>query len=209
MGDLVDSERSPSVGALHEAFNAAVSSINHEEAAQLVSPLTITLGDEFQGLVSTLSAALHIVRKLRFELLSADVDCRFVVGLATIETPINRRQAWNMMGPGLATARAILNDKSGTSYYRFSLPDEPLFETMLNALGAGSSAIERAWTIRQRDDIIASLQGQNAAEIARRRNISAHSIYKVRSAGNMELYSMQWDAIDQALEHFDRQYGLT
>lgn len=209
MGDLINSEQSPSIASLHATFNAAVAEINRAEEARLLSPLTITLGDEFQGLPLSLSAALSMARALRFDMISHDIGCRFVIGLATIETQINRQKAWNMMGPGLADARAALNDKSGISHYRFSLPTDPIFESMLNALGAALSMIERGWTKRQREDITASLDGHSPAAIAQRRNVSAHSIYKVRSAGNMDLYQLQWDAIQKALAHLDRQNGLT
>ena len=53
MGDLVRSERAPAPEALHDAFNRAVAQENRRHADVIVSPLTITLGDEFQGLVAT------------------------------------------------------------------------------------------------------------------------------------------------------------
>jgi hypothetical protein len=74
---------------------------NAAHAGALASPLTITLGDEFQGLLHGLAQAVPVVRGLRLELMAAGVDCRFVIGQVEIRTPLNREKAWNMMGPGL------------------------------------------------------------------------------------------------------------
>src|SRR4051794_25517593 len=101
MGDLVRSGSASSIEELHAKFNGAVNQQNRIRRGSLVSPLTITLGDEFQGLSKTLVESLSIVRVLRLHLLARGVDCRFAIGLAQIQTPINVARAWNMMGPGL------------------------------------------------------------------------------------------------------------
>src|SRR5262245_52705684 len=120
MGDIVGSERAPSLKAVHSAFNKVVRKANDVHAEHIASPLTITLGDEFQGLLTGFAEAWDIAVALRLELLVAGIPCRFVVGVATLETPLNRKEAWNMMGSGLSAARDKLNDKRTRSAYRFS-----------------------------------------------------------------------------------------
>ncbi len=208
MGDLVRSGRAPVPEALHARFNAAVEACNAAHSDALASALTITLGDEFQGLARSLAQAVPLVRGLRLELMAAGIDCRFVIGQAEIRTPVNPDKAWNMMGPGLARAREKLNDKKAGVFYRFSLEDAPLTETLLDALGAGLSAIERGWTEQQRADIAALMAGVTAAELARRREVSVHSIYKVRGAGNHDAYVAQWRAVEAALVALDAGQGL-
>lgn len=203
MGDLVQSERFARMDLLHAAFNDAVQSQNRVHASALASPLTITLGDEFQGLATTLAQAVPIIRNLRFHLMADTIDCRFVVGQAEVRTEINPDRAWNMMGPGLARAREVLNEKSARTMYRFSLPGHPVLETLLDALGAGLTLIERGWTDQQRADIACLIAGQSPMDLARRRNVSVHSIYKVRSSGNFEAYMTQWGAISAALSAID------
>jgi hypothetical protein len=88
------------------------------------------------------------------------------------------------------------------------LPDEPHAEVLLDALGAGLTTIERRWTSQQLRDIKASLEGASPAEIARRRNVTAHTIYKVRTSGEFDTYLMQWSAIAEALKRLDERYGL-
>ncbi|KAK0348888.1 hypothetical protein LTR94_035341, partial [Friedmanniomyces endolithicus] len=102
MGDLVASEAATSRRALHRVFNAAIDEVNAAQRATLVSPLTITLGDEFQGLADTLADAIRIARRVRFALMAQDVACRVLVGEVAIDTPVNPERAWNMMGDGLS-----------------------------------------------------------------------------------------------------------
>lgn len=208
MGDLVRSESSLPFDLLHERFNKAVDDQNLAHTNAFISPMTITLGDEFQALVRSLDQAAVIARDLRLQLLADGIDCRFVMGLARIATPVNPEKAWNMMGPGLSRARDKLNEKKSNQFYRFSIPDAPIVELMLDALGAGLSATERDWTDQQREDISALISGISPKELARRRNVSVHSIYKVRSSGNFDTYLLQWHAIEEALILLDKQERL-
>lgn len=209
MGDLVRSESATAPEVLHHHFNRQIETANRENKDCLASPLTITLGDEFQGLVTSLTIAATLVRDLRLNLLRDGIECRFVIGLVEIRTPVNPDKAWNMMGPGLSRARDRLNEKSGTTHYRFSLPEAPLIETLLDALGAGLTAIESGWTDRQRDDIAAAIHNPSAKDIAKQRGVSIHNIYKIRSSGKYDAYRLQWQAISTALSSIDREKGLS
>lgn len=208
MGDLVASEQHEDPADLHAAFNAAIDRQNEAFGADIVSPLTITLGDEFQGLLGSLVAAAQAARDIRFELMRKNIDCRFVIGRVDLKTPINRERAWNMMGPGFSRARARLGEKRFLSRYRFSIEDDALLETMLEASGASLTAIEHDWSKAQRADIIELLNGASVADVARTRKVSVHNVYKVRNAGNFDLYVFQWQAIQKALAELDRRYEL-
>jgi len=50
---------------LHARFNAAIDWANRSGGAGVMSPLTITLGDEFQGVAATLQGGLQLIRGLR------------------------------------------------------------------------------------------------------------------------------------------------
>lgn len=208
MGDLVGSERHANPNNLHAQFNAAINRQNQALGADMVSPLTITLGDEFQGLLSSLVAAAQVAREIRFELMRENIDCRFVIGSIDLKTQINHERAWNMMGPGFASARERLGEKRSPSRYRFSIQQDELLETMLEASGASLTAIERSWSEAQRDSIIKLLGGESVAQIARARNVSVHNVYKVRRAGDFELYVIQWDAIHKVLTELDHRYEM-
>lgn len=207
MGDLVQSERSSALEQLHIQFNQSVDHQNATHIAKLASPLTITLGDEFQGLTKSLADAIPIIRDMRFQLMNHKIDCRFVIGSVELKTKLNPDKAWNMMGPGLSRAREKLDEKRPVSLYRFSIPQNLVIEKMLDALGAGLTVIERSWTEQQRKDIASLISGLTPTELAKRRNVSVHSIYKVRGSGDFDAYVIQWQAISEALASLDKQLG--
>lgn len=208
MGDLVSSEHTPSVLHLHQIFNAVIDDTNREEQLKLVSPLTITLGDEFQGLCANLSDGMKILRKLRAKMLLKNVECRFVLGVIGLETPVNKNRAWNMMGPGLANSRKRLADKRDSNAYRFVLPDQSIVEILMESVGAAISDIESGWTDRQRDTILSSTH-ESVVKLAKRLEMSPATYYKVRRAGNFDLYEREWLALSASAEALDKVYGLT
>lgn len=209
MGDLVASEAVPSIAELHAAFNVAVQAINRRRKRDLASPLTITLGDEFQGLTSTLEAGLSIIRELRGALLADGVECRFVLGAARVETPVNRQRAWNMMGPGLASAREKLADKRHPNVYRFSLPSESVIEALLDAVGYSISSVETEWTPRQYEIVVASMAStKRNVDLATSLGITERTLYKIRRAARLDFYMSQWSAIELAVTDLDRRLKL-
>jgi SatD family (SatD) len=209
MGDLVGSERARSVQAVHRTFNKAVDSANKRHAESIASPLTITLGDEFQGLLRTLLTAWSVAAELRLGLLAANVSCRFVIGTTHLETPVNPKQAWNMMGSGLAAAREKLNDKRTGNAYRFSLPGEPIFESLLDAVGDSLTEVELGWTTTQLEYYSRVRDASRTnAKTARSLGITPRSLYKVLHAARAEFHRRQSAIIRRALTGLDERYGL-
>ncbi len=209
MGDLVKSRSARSTPLLHRVFNDAIEVFNREHRATIVSPLTITLGDEFQGLAQDLSAAFDLVHTMRLYFLERSIDCRFIVGRAVLETEVNPNRAWNMMGTGLSEARTLLNDKQDPSAYRFSLPAAPTTQAALNTLGYTMSYVEELWTDTQRDYFIKTFEKgeQTYADLAHRIGVSERNLYNVLRAGHRHLYERQIETIRATLTALDEKRG--
>ena len=208
MGDIVSSQKADPT-ALYDVFNHAILGANHDAGTTLASPLTITLGDEFQGLCHTLQGGLALIRQLRARLRAAKVPCRFVLGVVRIETPMNTENAWNMMGPGLADTRAKLSNKRDPNAYRFHLPEAPTMEILLQAVGATLTEIEEGWTERQAEVVAETLDTTlTEPQLAEKFNVTRRAIYKVRSAARLDLYKDQWLAAEAGVTHLDKAYGL-
>jgi hypothetical protein len=209
MGDIVDSENSPSLNAVHRAFNAAIDSANDKHVANIVSPLTITLGDEFQGLLTGLAHAWDAAADLSMKLMLAKISCRFVIGVAELETPLNTKKAWNMMGGGLSAARDKLNDKRPRNAYRFSLPNDWIMESLLDAVGETITQIEGAWTVTQLRYYAKSLGWQRThAQLAKSLGVGSRSLYKVLRAARADFHKRQSKILRGALKGLDERYRL-
>ena len=138
MGDVVGSRTLESQG-VQRALSDAVEAINTQfsppenskqtNRPQILSPLTITLGDEFQGVVSDLAAAVQIL--FAFEEYRVQealpFGLHFVTYVGPIDTELNREIAYGMLGPGLTHARSLLTKKGrGRAQFAFGglLPDD-------------------------------------------------------------------------------------
>ncbi len=110
MGDIVKSSSKRS-GDLMDHFKKTIEIINKRHKKNIASPLTITLGDEFQGVVKDLKSAIDILFDIDQLILESDIyyNMRFVINYGEIDTPINKKNAYQMLGKGLTEARAILN----------------------------------------------------------------------------------------------------
>lgn len=88
-------------------FKALIQSANKYFKNELYSPLTITLGDEFQGISKTLTTAIKIIFYLEETILRKEytMKLRYIVNTGKIETPVNHKIAYGMMGSGLTAAR--------------------------------------------------------------------------------------------------------
>ncbi len=109
MADIISSSDKEQKRLLMETFKLLVSKTNRKYKQQLNSPLTITLGDEFQGIPKSLAAALSIILSLDHLLLQTNIRLRYSLNYGRIETRINTEVAYEMLGDGLTNARKLLN----------------------------------------------------------------------------------------------------
>ena len=124
MADVIRS-RSFDGATLLPEFSRIVEECNAACRKDLVSPYTITLGDEFQGVAGSLRSAVDSILFLEDLLLTAQPAfmLRYVVVYGGIETSVNPHIAHGMTGPGLATAREMLTRKRrGRRRFELSLP---------------------------------------------------------------------------------------
>ncbi len=208
MGDIVNSEQSESRAALSRKFNSVVSAINRKHSEYLASPLTITLGDEFQGLAKGTLGGFRLLSELRLALMERGVDCRLVLGSVRLDTKLNPMAAWNMMGEGLALARETLNDKSEPNAYRFTLPHHVVHERLLNAAGLSLTSVEEKWTPTQMKYFRVKQRIDSVSDAARKLKIGERTLYKVLEAARWRYYNEQHEAIIFALGALDREMGM-
>jgi len=205
MGDIIQSRSAGSARKVHRIFNAGIDGFNDRYADRLASPLTITLGDEFQGLLAGLAQGFELMHRLRLHFLERELHCRFVLGRVRLATALNRERAWNMMGEGLSEARQRLGDKADGNAYRFSLPSQGLLEDGLNSQGFTLSYVEGQWTATQQRYFhrLVDRQGQTMAALADGLGVSERNLYNVLRSGHRELYERQLGSIQRILAALD------
>ncbi len=150
MADIVGSSKRKGK-ALMADFKVAVAWINKMDRHHIASPLTITLGDEFQAVVKNADGALQIIFDLEQYLmrLKNPFKLRFIIHEGEIETRLNRKIAYEMLGPGLTQARdGLVALKSSRSRFKINLKDEAVSAKLTLGMIIYQGIVDR-WTPAQ------------------------------------------------------------
>ena len=211
MGDLVHSTAHADPRKLHLLFNQIVTQANQRFADSIASPLTITLGDEFQGLSTSLVRGFELNHFVRMSLLLKGVSTRLVLGIGAIDTAVNPKNAWNMMGEGLSKARDKLNDKKSLNCYRFSFPQHAQLELLLDCVGESMTNEETDWTNTQMEYVTRKLSKpkKSVSLIAQDLGITPNSMYKVLRSANSNFYEKQLKTMSEVLRMEDNERVTT
>lgn len=196
MGDVVSSKDYDSQ-MLQKQLKTLTANCNEALQQSLLSPYTITLGDEFQGIPSSLSAAIETLFYLEEECLrqSLDFKLHYVLHLGIIETEINPDIAYEMMGPGLTKARELLSSKKrNRKRFQFQLNDET--DTLqLNRLFEILDSIILSW---KKDDfslILDMINNENNAEVGAIHDKNRDQIWKRRKTLMIHEYNLLKETI--------------
>jgi hypothetical protein len=110
MADIISSRDIKKEEDFMGQFKALTNLANQAFKEKIVSPLTITLGDEFQGIVDSAPTLFELVFFLEEQSIEAgySFQLRYSMVYGAIETEINPKIAYEMYGPGLTKAREAL-----------------------------------------------------------------------------------------------------
>ena len=130
--------------------------INETYKQDIVSKFTITLGDEFQGLLANGINVLRIIKELEREMFP--VQFRFGIGIGAITTDINYEMSIGADGPGYYFARKAIDhlknneqkSKTPASNIRIEADQkESEIWDLLNVIFSLINVIETEWSDRQ------------------------------------------------------------
>ena len=111
MGDIIKSRNKESK-KLVTTFNDLITHLNKKFKPEILSPLTITLGDEFQGILKSKNAGIRVIIEAEEWLLPKNetIEIRYVLNYGQVDTEINKKIAHGMLGPGLTETRQLLDE---------------------------------------------------------------------------------------------------
>ena len=111
MADIIDS-RDYDQAQLMIDFKFITEHVNDHFRNKFLSPITITLGDEFQCVFENMTNAMSIIFEIEETIIKRrrDFKLRYVIVEGEIATPINNINGYGMMGKGLTEARENLNE---------------------------------------------------------------------------------------------------
>ncbi|MDT0607544.1 SatD family protein [Croceitalea rosinachiae] len=121
MADIISSRQINKKDDFMRQFKELTHLVNDEFKNQILSPLTITLGDEFQGIVKGPKSLFELLFFLEESIIANQYPfkLRYSLVYGEIDTKINEEIAYEMYGPGLTMAREALKTlkETGDNYF--------------------------------------------------------------------------------------------
>ena len=180
IGDIVSSRQVARRGEFQTRLAALLKQISSRNPV-LVSPYTITLGDEFQAVYKAADTLFLDIFTIMTELFPVEV--RFGVGLGELTTSINKKQALGMDGPAFHRAREAISGLKKTDY-RLGFKGAPavrvaedrwkLLQHLLNLISHTISG----WSRNRLFIMRGLLAGKSVADFEKELKISRVAVYK-------------------------------
>jgi len=213
IGDVVSSRTHPDRPGLQVLLAEALEKVNR--SGPVLQPLHLTLGDEFQGIVSTLPAAVRLGIDVRLELLPVEVRIGIGVGPFHIFDPVAAPVAQD--GPAWWAARAAVDTAKALA----GRPAGRHVRSWVQALDADGSeparcseavAVVNAYlglqdfllsTMRPRQLrlLAATLRGEPQREIAAREGITQSAVSQAVQASGARALIQSLDALVATTGH--------
>lgn len=212
IGDIRQSRKIEDRKYVQIRLRKVLDRINHKYEKTISSKFTITLGDEFQGLLCRGGEVICIIEEIQNEMYP--VQIRFGIGIGEITTDINVEMAIGADGPGYYMAREAINIIKSTeqrnamqsSDIRIEVQeDSNSVSLLLNTIFSLMEVIKSNWSQRQRE-IIYEFEKNKGSQIecARQLNITQSSVQRGLVNGNFYAYKSARETVITVLEEIGK-----
>jgi hypothetical protein len=178
---------------LMNEFKQLLGVVAEKNKQSFLSPMTITLGDEFQSIPKSLPLATKVILELEEARVEQKIDwrLRYVLHYGEIETSINKKIAYEMVGSGLTKAKELLDDlKDESSRFLFSV-SEPQ-SSILNKLFYLYTSMVSNWKTDDFPLVQAFFQWRDYKLVAEKmKNDKAHMWRRNKSLGMEEYFTLR------------------
>ena len=207
IGDMIDSKKIKDRKKVQVKFKQVLKQINEKYVADIASKFTITLGDEFQGLLKSRSNIINII--VEIEMAMAPIRFRFGIGIGDISTEINFEYSSEIDGTAYHKARAMVealeeNDNQYSSKQAnimiSSQEQTGEIDDLMNSVLSVCSALKSRWTPRQMQIIQTYLESEaNQYKTADKLGIGQSSVSKALSSANFYTYQAAMNTVNSFL----------
>ncbi|PZO96488.1 MAG: DNA-binding protein [Streptococcus pyogenes] len=196
IADIVASKQLANRQQFQAALIQTLERLNKDYTQWLVSPFTVTLGDEFQALFVREVPIFEIIDQLNRYL--APVTIRYGIGVGDILTTINSSISLGADGPAYWHARRAIQyihqkNDYGNTQVRISGEEKDVYET-INTLLAAGEAIKSNWRSSQEELLVQLLEHKdysehfNQQDLGRALHLQPSALSKRLKSSNLKVY---------------------
>lgn len=200
IGDIKGSRKLSDRAACQMRLEKVLNDINERYASSIASRLTITIGDEFQGLFADGAPVMDVIAQIAYWM--QPVALRFGIGIGTMTTAVNPLLSIGADGPAYHLARSAVEAIKNTEGRNRSAPcsllvfSDSQVDLYVNASLKLLYALSAAWSVRQREIIYDMLLNRDSqTKVAVRHGITQPTVQKILSSGNYYSFQDSYDAI--------------
>ncbi len=198
IGDIVHSRSLQNRYRLQTQFEQHLKEVQSKYNKDCVSPLTLTIGDEFQTVLQTTGRMFAMLQAI--EISTKEFAMRFGFGAGGINTAINRKRAIGMDGPAFHSARQAIEEAKRMGYnYYFNGGDETN-ERRINILLEWIGVTWQRWTYEKKKILHYNRQGWTQQKIAKELSMSQSAISQHINAPYFKLTEQTQHLIEEDLE---------
>ncbi|MDF2656407.1 MAG: hypothetical protein K0R19_2881 [Bacillota bacterium] len=208
IGDIVASKKLKDRSEIQRKLNRVLSEINDRYADSISARFMITLGDEFQGLLTDGEYVMEIIQTIQIRMYP--VRIRIGLGIGRIETEINHLMPYGADGSAYHHARKMIEELKNAENKNKTFDADIMIaadggysdlEILLNTILSLCTAIRQRWTERQREAAYdCFLNGDNQTAAAQRLKISQPAVQKLLSKADYYTYKKSMDVVSQSLQ---------
>jgi len=185
IGDIIESKdlkpalRKQTQNQLEEVFNQL-----NRQSKQLLSPYTITLGDEFQAVYRSADQLFHDIWAFTAQI--HPVRVRVAISVGDITTEINREQSLGMDGPAFHAARDRIDEMKADDILLSLTTEDKSFDRLVNSSFQILAGNLQTWNKNRFTILKKRYENIEVKKIARDLDLSEVAVYKNIHAGTLD-----------------------
>lgn len=194
IGDIVASRKIKDRSSVQKQLKATFRQLNRKNP-NLLSPYTITLGDEFQAVFTKADQLFGDIMSIMSTLYPEQV--RFSIGVGTIDTPINKQQAIGMDGQAFYLARNGIEQLKGTDYLFIT---NGLTEDQQDIVNHSLFLVSHhvcKWKQSRLSVFRLVQQGLSVADMTKKLDLTNKAIYKTIDQGELKMVNQLLSDIER------------
>ncbi len=206
IGDIKGSRKLKNRGDFQKKLGNILEKINQSYGEDMAADFTITLGDEFQGLMTGGDHVLDVILQIKAAVLPEGI--RFGVGIGEMSTAIIPSMALGADGPAYYMARRAIEYAKETERRNKWAETDMVMECegggrdieVLNQMLCLMYSMESMWSEKQKRtiwDMLLHRDGQKKA--AERMGVSQPAINKALSSGKYYAYERAYDIMKERM----------
>lgn len=212
IGDIINSRAINNRREFQNSFMSSLTEVNDKYCYDIASNFTITLGDEFQGLLKKPDNIIDIIEDIKKKVYP--VRIRFGIGIGDIYTDINHELALGADGPAYIFARKMIEEiRQGEKSYEPFVQEvkvcgiqDDTREILINTIFSLWTVIEKSWTPSQREKIYSYMENKTQRKTAAKLGIYQPAIHMSFQRANFYSYQNASQILRNALKTIEGNY---